>query len=56
MGTGYSYSEFAGDYKSGGKADIPDGCASIQRDLDSLEKWADRNLKNFSERKWKVLL
>ena len=31
------------------------GCAVIQRDLDRLEKWADRNLMKYSKGKNKVL-
>lgn len=32
----------ADDTKQRGVADIPEGCASIQRYLDKLESWADR--------------
>ncbi|KAK4825859.1 LOW QUALITY PROTEIN: hypothetical protein QYF61_003133, partial [Mycteria americana] len=37
-------SQFADDTKLGGVADTPDGHAVIWRDLNRLEKWADRNL------------
>lgn len=38
------FSKFAGDIKWGAEVGMPEGCAAIQRDLDMLEKWADRNL------------
>lgn len=48
-------SRFAGDTELGGVDDLMEGCAAIQRDLDSLEKWATRNLMKFSKGKCKVL-
>lgn len=30
-------------------ADTPDSCAAIQKDLDGLEKWADRNPVKFNK-------
>ena len=39
--------------KLGGVADMPEGHAATQGDLDKLKKWADRNLKD--KQKCKVL-
>ncbi|KAK4829973.1 hypothetical protein QYF61_008104 [Mycteria americana] len=41
--------------KLGGVADTPEGHAAIQRDLNRVEKWADRNLMKFNKEKSKVL-
>ena len=54
-GTECTLGKLTGDTKLRGAADAPDGCAAIQRDLDRLEKWADRNLMQFSKGKCKVL-
>ncbi|KAK4806791.1 hypothetical protein QYF61_005587 [Mycteria americana] len=48
-------SKFAGDTKVGGVADMAEDRAAIQRDLNRLEKWADRNLMKFNKGKGKVL-
>lgn len=31
------------------------GCAAVQRDFDTLEKWVERNLMKFKNRKCQVL-
>ena len=51
-GTDCIISKFADDAKL---IDTPEGCASIQRDLTGLEKWADRNLIKFNKEKCRVL-
>ena len=42
-------SKFPDDTKLGGMADIPEGCAAIQHDLDRLESWAGRNPIRFNK-------
>lgn len=39
----------------GGVTDTPDSCVAIQRGLDRLENWAERNLLKFNKGMCKVL-
>lgn len=39
-----------------GVADVPEGHAAIQRNLNRLEKWTNRNLRKLSKGKCKLLL
>jgi len=48
-------SKSADDTKLGQVADTPWSCAAIQRDLDRLEKWPDRNLMKSNKGKCKDL-
>lgn len=34
---------------------MPEGNAAIQKDLSSLKKWVDRNLRQFTKETYKVL-
>ncbi|KAK4818824.1 hypothetical protein QYF61_019861 [Mycteria americana] len=48
-GTDCHLSKFEDDTNLGGVTDTSDGCATIQRDLHRLEKWADRNLMQLNK-------
>jgi len=54
-GTECTPSNFLDDAKPGGALDTPDGHAASLRDLDMLEKWANRNLMLFNKGNCKVL-
>lgn len=45
----------AGGTKLGRVDGIPQGFAAIQRDLDRLEKWSDRNFMNIRKGKFEIL-
>jgi len=47
--------KFVDDTELGGVADTPEGCTTIQQDLDRLKSWAKRNLMKFSMDKFRVL-
>lgn len=51
----HTLSKFTDDMKLGGVADSPEGPAAIQRDLNRLERWADKNLMEFSREKCNIL-
>lgn len=51
----HTLSKFAYDRKFGGVADTPGGSNATLRDINRLEKWADRNLMQLNQGKYKVL-
>lgn len=51
----YSLRRFSSDTRSEGVIDKPGGYAAIQRNLNKLDKWADRDLMKFCVWKQKVL-
>ncbi|GAB0182112.1 cAMP-dependent protein kinase inhibitor alpha [Grus japonensis] len=54
-GTECPLSKFAGNSKLGVVSDTPEGHAAIQRDLDRLEKWANRKVMKFTKEKCEIL-
>lgn len=48
-------SKFVSNTELGGEADTLKDHAAIQRDINRLEKWDDRNLMKFKKRKSKIL-
>lgn len=47
--------KFAEDTQQGEIVGIPEGCVAIQRNLERLEKWPNRNFMKFSKGRHKVL-
>jgi len=49
MGQSWIFSKSADDIKLGGVADMSKSCTAFQKDLNRLEKGADRNLMDFKK-------
>jgi len=47
-GTEHILRKSTDDTKLGEVADMPEDCATVQKDINRLEKWADGNLMKFS--------
>jgi len=54
-GTESTISKSANDTKLVGLTDMPQGRAAFQRDLNRLQKWADKNFMRFNKGKGKLL-
>jgi len=54
-GAGCTLSKLTHDTKLGGVTGTPEGCVAIQRDTERLEKWANKNIKEFNMGKCKLL-
>ncbi|KAJ7424077.1 hypothetical protein BTVI_07735 [Pitangus sulphuratus] len=51
----YLLSKFADDINLGGVANTPGSCAALQKDLNVLERWAEKKQLNFNKGKSRVL-
>ncbi|TRZ07880.1 hypothetical protein HGM15179_019228 [Zosterops borbonicus] len=49
------FSKIADDTKLGGVTNAPEGCSGIQKDLDRLERWAEKECLKFNKGKCKIL-